>query len=111
MKVRCMAYYRLESDTQTVEIAALQEASLEVWGREPRGSDILQVQAFKGFLPDAVRGIEFDAHIVPDPSGHPFIANWSGERPGIFARSNDKGDFVAINVFDFKNSQKDDAEA
>jgi hypothetical protein len=100
-----MAYHRKESPTQTVNIASLQEASLEVWGKEPQGSSILTVQAYKRRLPNGDRGIEFDTHVPPNPDGHPFYASWSGERPGIFIRQADGQDFAAIVVINFQNKQ------
>lgn len=100
-----MAYHRIESPTQSALIASLQESSNEVWGREPRGSSILQVQAYKRNLQRESRGIEFDSYVIPDPTGHPHIASWSGERPGILERKNEQHDFVAIKVFNFKNRQ------
>lgn len=100
-----MSYNRLESPTQSIQIAKLQETSLEVWGREPRGSDLRQVQAYKRSLPRGSRGIEFDTYVIPDPTGHPHIASWSGERPGVFPRKNEQYDYVAISVFNFKNLQ------
>ena len=101
-----MAYHRIESPTQSVRIAAKQETSLEVWGREPRGgSPFLKVQAYKRLLPHSERGIQFDAHILPDPDGHPHRACWSGDRPGILSREDETGEFIAINVFNFKNAQ------
>lgn len=100
-----MAYHRKESPTQSSKIASLQESSLEVWGREPRGSNTPQVQAYKRHLDFNSRGIEFDSLVIPDPSGHPHIASWSGDRPGILQRTNEKINYVAINVFNFKNRQ------
>jgi len=100
-----MSYNRQESKTQTVHVAALQEKSLEVWGKEPRGSSFLKVQAYKRALPDSVRGINFDSHVEPDPDGHPHIACWSGERPGVFQRQDTGIDYVGIKVVNFKNAQ------
>ncbi len=100
-----MAYHRIESETQCSHIAVKQESSLEVWGREPRCSDIRQVQAYKRGLQRGIRGIEFDSQVIPDPTGHPHIASWSGERLGILQRKDDQHDYVAIKVFDFKNLQ------
>lgn len=100
-----MTYHRKESPTQSVRVAALQEQSLEVWGKEPRNSDTLKVQAFKRRLPAETRGIEFDSHVDPDPDGHPHIACWSGDRSGILGRQDAKGQYAAIKVFDFRNEQ------
>lgn len=100
-----MSYHRKESPTQSIEIAALQEASLEVWGKEPRGSSVLTVQAYKRRLPGTERGIQFDTIVVPNPDGHPHIAHWSGERPGILKRVDSKGNYIAIAVYNFTNLQ------
>lgn len=100
-----MSYHRKESPTQNVEIAKKQEETLEVWGREPRGSNIKTVQAYRKRLPAGTRGIEFDSHVIPNPDGHPHIASWSGERAGILNRNDDKGEFIAIRVINFKNKQ------
>jgi hypothetical protein len=98
-------YHRKESPTQSVRIAMLQEKSLEVWGKEPRGSCFPKVQAFKGRLEHVARGIEFDTHVEPDPDGHPHIACWSGQRDGVFLRPDSLGDYVAIKVHHFLNNQ------
>jgi len=65
----------------------------------------MKVQAFKRSLPKSTRGIQFQTYVEPDPDGHPHIACWSGDRPGLFERSDAQGDFVAIQVHDFKNEQ------
>jgi hypothetical protein len=101
-----MSYHRKESPTQSIRIAALQESSLEVWGKEPRGSNIPAVQSYKRKLPDGSRGIEFDTYVEPNSDGHPHYASWSGERPGIFNRNDESGEYVAINVFNFINKQR-----
>lgn len=105
IEIVSMTYHRKESPTQSVKVAALQEQSLEVWGKEPRNSDMLKVQAFKRRLPTVTRGIEFNSHVDPDPDGHPHIACWSGDRPGMLERQDENGHYAAINVFDFKNEQ------
>jgi hypothetical protein len=105
-----MSFHRKESDTQTPHIAKLQQQSLEVWGKEPRGSNFLAVQAYKRRLPEGKRGIEFDTFVLPNPDGHPHNATWSGERPGIMNRNDDTGEYVAINVFNFINQQTADLE-
>ena len=100
-----MTFHRKESPTQNSDIASLQESSLEVWGKEPRGSSILTVQAYKKKLPASERGIEFDSFVTPDPDGHPHIASWSGARSGIMNRSDGPVDYVAIKVNNFQNRQ------
>ena len=100
-----MSYHGKESVTQTPEVARLQEKSMEIWGREPRGSSILKVQAFKKKLPLRARGVEFDSYVVPDPDGHPHIASWSGKRSGILSRNSGDTNFIAIKVIKFVNKQ------
>ena len=100
-----MAFHRKESTTQTVHVASLQEATLEVWGKEPRGSSTLTVQAYKRKLPASERGIEFETHVPPNPDGHPHYASWSGNRPGLLSRKDSGQDYAAIFVFNFKNNQ------
>lgn len=101
-----MSFHRKESPTQNTKIAQLQESSLEVWGKEPRGSCIPTVQAFKRMLPLNNRGIEFDTFVEPNVDGHPHLASWSGDRPGILERKDEIGEYVAIKVFNFVNKQK-----
>jgi RHS repeat-associated protein len=76
-------YHRVESTTQTTDIARLQEETGEIWGRAPRGSDIPKVQAYRGPLPEGRRGIEFITDVAPDPGGVPFLPTWSGPRAGV----------------------------
>ena len=100
-----MAFHRKESPTQSTRIAALQESSLEVWGKEPRGSSILAVQAYKRKLPVNERGIEFETYVLPNADGHPHYASWSGNRSGILKRKDNGSEYVAIPVSNFINSQ------
>jgi RHS repeat-associated protein len=95
-------YFRLESPTQTPEIAKMQELTGEIWGRAPRGSNFPTVQAYKGTLPIAARGIEFTTPVAPDPGSPPGRANWRGPRPGVTV----KNDFAIIKVVVTKNTQK-----
>ena len=100
-----MAFHRKESPTQSIRIAALQEFSLEVWGKEPRGSSTLTVQAYKRKLPTNERGIEFETYVLPNADGHPHYASWSGNRSGILKRKDNGSDYIAISVTSFINSQ------
>lgn len=100
-----MSFHRKESPTQSMKIAQLQEESLEVWGREPRGSSMLTVQAYKRKLPEGDRGIIFNSHVEPNPDGHPHTASWSGERSGMLKRKGKHGDYTAIKVYNFENLQ------
>ena len=63
-------YHRLESPTQTWEVAAMQQASGQVWGAPARNfyqSDIPSVKAYIGPLPEGARGIEFTTSVSPTP--------------------------------------------
>ncbi|MBV9322914.1 MAG: hypothetical protein JO352_03880 [Chloroflexi bacterium] len=80
---RVGVYYRLESRTQTVETAALQQATGEIWGNIPQGGVFPAVQAYVGPLPPGARGIEFITTIQPDPGSPPGQAYWRGPRPGV----------------------------
>jgi hypothetical protein len=89
-------FNRWESDTQTREIAALQEASGEVWGRTPRGGLEPTVQAYIGPLKNR-RGIEFTTEIAPHPNASPFEARWYLTRtPGVLLRQKEGEDFACI---------------
>lgn len=59
-------FHRLESPTQTVEDAARQEQSGEVWRRAGRYELIPKVTAYDGPLPRNVRGVEFTTPVEPD---------------------------------------------
>jgi hypothetical protein len=92
-------YHRLESPTQTVEVARKQEQSGEIWGtynRDMMGgrSNRPSVDAYVGPLPDGVRGIEFETDVAPDGGTPPYRARWTGPREGVRIQ----GDFAAISV-------------
>jgi hypothetical protein len=95
-------YYRLESPSQTPEIARVQEATGEIWGKAPRGSTIPAVQAYTGPLPEGARGIEFTAEVEPDPLSPPGQAYWRGPRPGVIV----EGDNAKIRVTVTRNTQR-----
>ena len=69
-------FHRLASNTQTNEDAEKIEASGELWGRPPRGSDVPQVQAYSGPLPEGRIGIEFWTWIAPTPNSPPGRERW-----------------------------------
>lgn len=97
-------YHRKESRTQTVEDTAKQEASGEIWGKAPRGSDIPKVQAYSGPLKDGQRSIEFTTDVPPDRGGFPRLPEWSGPRDGVAV----DGEFARITVRITKNTQRGD---
>lgn len=94
-------YHRLESATQTAEVAAQQEASGELWGRAPRWGIEPAVQAFDGPLPPGRRGIEFTTDVEPDADGFPGLPTWRGPRPGVTVED----DFAKIGITVLRNAQ------
>jgi WD40 repeat protein/HEAT repeat protein len=98
-------YHRLESSSQTIEIAKLQEESLEIWGgvnKNHSGSEIPIVKAHKGFLPKGSRGIEFTTNIPPDSGTPSTFAYWNGNREELTI----KGDMAILKVLTVNNFQK-----
>jgi hypothetical protein len=90
-------FHRLESPTQTIEVAIEQVASGEVWGRTPRGGMVPVVQAYPLGMPDARRGIEFSTPINPYPNGSPFEVRWYlGRSPGVEERVRQGQAYAAI---------------
>jgi hypothetical protein len=84
--IEISTYYRFFSPTQTQEDIQKQVDSLEVWGKPAHNfyqSDIPKVKAFVGKLPQGKKGIEFTTNIAPDPNTPPYLATWSGDRPGV----------------------------
>lgn len=106
-------YHRRESPTQTPADAALQEASMEIWGSPPQNiyqSDIPKVQAYCGPLPTGVRGIEFTTDIEPDPGSPPGRASWSYDpdhpRTGVRLTEKNEKTYLIIKVLSIANHQK-----
>src|SRR5438270_7729362 len=93
-------YHRRESTTQTPEVAQKQEKSGEIWGRAPVWSDRPKVQAYRGQLPEDVRGIEFTTEIEPDPGQPPHRAAWSRPEAGVRI----EGEFAKITATVVKNT-------
>ena len=79
----------------------MQEASGEIWGRPPIFSPRPMVQAYGGPLPEGVRGVEFDADVLPDRGGKPALPTWSGLRPGVVVEDG----FAKIKATITKNTQ------
>lgn len=94
-------YHRRESPSQTAAIAAQQQATGEMWGRAPRGSDVPAVQAYVGPLPFGIRGVEFTTDVLPDPGSPPGQAYWRGPRPGVVVED----EFAKIRCMITKNAQ------
>ena len=87
-------FHRLRSPTQTDEDADLQAATSELWGRPRQFSDIPQVQAWVGPLPEGESGVEFTTAVPPDPFLPPGHARWTGPRDGVRV----EGEFAKISV-------------
>ena len=98
-------FHRVESPSQTVVDASTQVASGEVWGRVPFGSAWPQVQAYRGRLPEGVRGIEFWTEVPPDPSSHPSEARWSARGRPDSAEVKVDGDIAKIRCTVKRNTQ------
>lgn len=90
-------YHRNEATYQTVEDAALQVASQEMWGRAPKFGFDLAVQAFKvdGIKQD--RRIEFSTDIEPKAET-PFEAWWYRNDPGVEVRQKNGEEYACIAV-------------
>ena len=79
-------YHRFKSPTQTEADIQQQIQSLEIWGQAAHNvyqSNIPKVKAFVGQLPPNKKGIEFTTDVTPDPNTPPYLATWSGNRPGV----------------------------
>lgn len=97
-------YHRVESTSQTIKHASLQESSGQIWGKAGRGSNIPKVKAYLGPLPVTLRGVEFETDILPDLGGSPKQPTWSLSPPPVFYVADDT---VAIRVKILKNTQKE----
>ncbi|MGH9125385.1 MAG: hypothetical protein ACRDZ8_11770 [Acidimicrobiales bacterium] len=86
-------FHRLESPTQTPEVAVLQQDSGEIWRRASRwGTGEPVVQAWNGPLPEGARGIEF--YTDSAPTGYPNIGPLVQWYPGKGVTV--KGEFAKI---------------
>lgn len=92
-------FHRLRSPTQSDAVAKQQQESAEVWGRARQNSDIPQVQAYIGPLPNETDGIEFLTAVAPDTGT--VHARWTGPREGVRIME----DFARISVVISKNTQ------
>jgi hypothetical protein len=99
-------YHRLESPTQSPDIAFVQQLSGTIRGYPALGSHIPKVKAYDGPLPVDARGIEFTTDVAPDSGCAPGWPMWSGPRDGVRIRTDDRGrEFAEINVVIAKNTQ------
>lgn len=103
-------FHRLESPTQTVADAKLQQSSNEIWGKP--GTNTAQsglpcVKAYRNILPAAQRGVEFDTAVSPTPGGgSPLDARWYLGTTGVLQRVDSAGTvFAAIPLSRFVNGQ------
>ena len=76
-------------------------ASREMWGRPRQYSDIPQVQAYTGTLPDTAVGLEFTTTVPPDAGTAPGHARWTGPRQGVMVQDG----YAKIKVDITKNTQ------
>ncbi|MCW1908174.1 MAG: hypothetical protein KIH63_002415, partial [Candidatus Saccharibacteria bacterium] len=80
--------YHRRGDSQEV-IAKIIESG-ELWGNPPSNyykSDIPQVKAYLGPLPEGIKGFEFTTDAIPDIGSHPRIPTWSGNRQGVITEN------------------------
>lgn len=102
-------FNRQESQSQSPEVALLQQISGQLWGRIPRwGLDQPVVQAYRGPLPEGQRGIEFYTNVPPEPQAHslPNSADWRGPRDGVTTWTDQNGtDWARIDINMTKNTQ------
>ena len=103
---RTATYHRLESPTQTVQDAAMQEASQMMAGKEAQGSSTPSVKAYPGALPAGKRGIEFTTSLPPMQGQRAQIVQWYEGQPGVIPF---KDGMVAIPVHVTKNTQTPEA--
>jgi len=79
-------FSRVESPTQTPEVARQVVESGELWGRPSRRwPDMPEVQAYDGPLSDGIAGIEFYTPVAPAPKNRtpPGQARWLAGMPGV----------------------------
>jgi hypothetical protein len=101
-------YHRRETSTQTPEVARQQEASGEIWGscnRDQMGgrSSVPSVDAYVGPLIGPQRGVEFETDVPPDRETPPWLARWTGPRPGVRI----EGEYAKIRAVVTRNTQRD----
>ena len=92
----------MESPTQTIPTAALQQKTGELWGAPAVGSNIPKVKAYDGRLPTVLRGIEFSTEVEPDEGSPPGKVFWSGPRAGVVVENG----HAKIKIVILKNTQK-----
>ena len=93
-------FHRIETPTQTAEVAHLQELVGEIWGATPRDGFEPTVQAFRGPLPAGARGIEFWTYARPHAGSGP-RPSWYAGREGVWV----DGEFAKIRCVVTRNTQ------
>lgn len=90
-------FNRVETPSQTREIAVLQVQSQEIWGRDGRQGRIAAVRAYMGNLGPEMRGIEFSTAIDPHRGGTPFEAHWYlNFTQGVLSRNKNGEEYACI---------------
>lgn len=90
-------FHRIESSTQTEEIARLQVSTGEIWGTCGRYGYTITVKAYPGAISER-RGVEFTTDIEPEPNaGAPNMARWYyPDTKGVEHRVKDGRDYACI---------------
>lgn len=90
-------FNRVESTTQSPEVAIKQVATGEIWGRTPRYGSVPTVEAYGGSLALGKRGIDFTTPIEPHPNGSPIhVKFYLGRTPGVQIRHVNGTDYACI---------------
>lgn len=95
-------YHRLESPSQTKQVAAMQVASQSIWGKIAKWGYVPAVKAYWGSLPLGARGIEFTTSVPPRKNSHPMLVDWPEGLPGVRDEGNG---YVSIPVNVTVNTQ------
>jgi hypothetical protein len=103
-------FHRVETPTQTIADAQLQQSSNEIWGKAAANtaqSNSPCVKAYRATLPSGQRGVEFETTVAHTPnSGTPFEARWYLGTTGVLQRADVAGTiFAAIPLSRFVNGQ------
>lgn len=98
-------YHRNEGPSQSKEVAALQVASGEIWGRAPFGGVGPAVQAYRKGAIIQDRRVEFETEIAPGTES-PWEVWWYLDfTPGVLKREKDGDEFASIKVNIIANLQ------
>jgi hypothetical protein len=74
-------FHRINSTSQTDELAYLIEESGELWGKAPfKSGGTPQPKAYDGPLPAGKIGIEFTTTVAPHPNSPPGRVRWCRTR-------------------------------